>query len=241
MANLYPPLMQRFRGEKIIWSSKPTASFWQYARHTPPLRERINKMDRWRNIQAGCVTSRFGYFVINFIIVGSLIGSAIAGMVSSNMFSAAEIRQAMIVGVGIWLGIVIFSRRVFQPIASLIFRNDQVWNTHYALTTQRIYWQFSVKRQLIDSQPIRIDYHFITYTNLESVILRQADNINIIEWQGQVPSGNPGHHQIAKIVFVGVDNAMALVKLVERARGKLLPLTDLRHEDKGRKKHEAHA
>lgn len=199
--------------EKILWSGQPDATWFQYRQYKP-----LNAIP----------TAHANYFNI-VIVVGALIlvflifAAFTVGSISDDdlqWLGVVWISLSIIIGVLMYLG------------SKYIFRPEQLLFSQYIVTNQRVSWQYVLAT---DTQV----QHYIKLEQLIEVILRQHGDLEVIEWRQDIPA-NLKHNEIhpnavEKIIFVGVDNAQALIKLVEETRGKLLPLTDLRHEGSKKK------
>lgn len=211
---------QWLEGEYSLWRDTPRASWLQYAHRAPTQELEIH------STEPGIQSYKVWQWVIIFYI------ALLAAVFGSASFSYLNLDEYMMLG-----SVIFFVATIMICIFMLryIIREDTTWDSEYVVTNQRICWQYSA-----GNSHVRNRLRYISHNDLTQVILRRLGDHDLIEWYGAAYSTAPANMLQNKIAFVGVEDAMELVRLVEQARGTLLPITDLRHQG-DKKKSEAKA
>lgn len=200
--------------ETVLWHSKPDVMRLTYAHYTNP--------------------SSIPSSTNNDLDVGKLMGGVATFLgVSFTAFLLDYFNLNRHLFIPIFLGVVFVLGSLSYIALRYIFRPENPLESDYTVTNQRVSWQYVLTSGVVE-------HHYIMLEQLTEVTLRRKGELDLMEWQQIISEDQkrhlPSQNHIEKIVFVGVKDAKQLVQSVEHARGKLLPLTDLRHEGKSGKK-----
>lgn len=193
------------KGETVLWNSHPDVEWYRLRKNGSPATQQRTPERTWE---------RYLGHSLFWALVKYAVGMALGFMSAAFLASLTESPWIILVVVfGCASGVAGWIVWINMRLEHQMNNPKAAVQTRYLITNRRIVRQYKTRDSYLLDESLALK-------RIKSVIISRRASSERIEWQ---PKGRRDSIQI------DTHDAMALVRLVEQARGRLLPLTDLRN------------